>query len=367
MKAFSLFIILFFAVTLPIYATHLFGGEIQATKIKGQNYKITVKLYLDNASGGTSSNGLNQVKVCFGDGEVSDFSATGDSPSIEGVTIRTFEGLHTYSSPGTFQISVALADRSTDIINLSKSQPSSQFLWLVVDTKLENSTPIFKDFPVQAGVRQAFTMDLNPLNAESDSMSYKIAHISKPSPGTCGVRMSMSDDLYPNDISKSGRFYINKENFLNWTAPEIKGKYIFAVVAYEWRDGVKISETYREVLIIVDDLPGEYIEIPAYVNADNLTPNTITGSQNGSSEIALTVSAYPVPTMDKVTVKANTGLRQNITIQLLDLSGRVLAAYLSEPTFTFEQVVDLTNFSPGLYIISAKTNHETASKKIVKK
>ncbi len=369
MKFIFTVICFFFLFALPSQATHLFGGEIQASKISGQNYKVSVKLYYDHIVGKGATSAQNSVKVCFGDGNYTIFESNSEIRKIEGtdILVRTYEGFHTYSSPGTFQISVSEDNRSTDILNIQNSVLSSQFIWTVIDTKLDNTTPVFKDFGAKTGVRQIFKMDLNPLVTEKDSMSYKIARLSRASPGTCGVRMSFNETLYPNDVSQSGKFYIDNNNQLTWIAPELKGKYIYAIIAYEWRDGIKISETYREGIILVEDLPGEYVTIPEYLNAENLSEEFVTGNPNSASEINLSISAYPIPTVDKLNINVTTGIKQAITLQLLNLKGQILNEYYAEPSFMFEKVIETNHLMPGLYILRANTVNGSAYKKIIKK
>lgn len=247
--------ILFLLVSSSCFATHIKGGEIRADHISGQTYKISVLLYIDLSS--SASDAQTDVSVCMGDQNV----ITAKRVAIlqlpeKGVTVNTFEANYTYPSQGRFQISASINDRNS-AINFPKGNESPLFLWTVISTELVNSTPVMPYLTFSAGVKQVFSIDLKPANTDGDSISVRLQKLSKGSPGTCKVRMIDSTYIYPNDVTTTGTFKINQaEKKLTWIAPEQVGSYLYAMVVYEWRDGINISESYREGTIDVSDKPG---------------------------------------------------------------------------------------------------------------
>ncbi|CAG4998648.1 hypothetical protein DYBT9275_02047 [Dyadobacter sp. CECT 9275] len=365
---YTFFVFLFLSSSVSL-ATHLMGGEIRATHISGQTYKISVQLYLDAANATSATNAQNSVTVCFGDGTVSDLGMVSSNmvPENNDIVAKVYEGNHTYASSGTFQISVSENNRSANILNFPNSVLTPMFIWTVINTQQANSTPDFPNLSFTAGIRQVFTVNLKPKSTDSDSISYKIVKVSIPSPGTCGVRMTSHDYLYPNDVSKSGTFKIDQINkTLSWNAPELAGNYLFAVLAYEWRDGVTISETYREGVIRVTDKPGETVTVPPYQPAEN--PGVITGAPDfDHSGIAIAVEAYPIPTQDYLTVTVYNKIKSKVNIQIIDINGRVInELQTSSPEITVQQQFDLRKYVPGLYIVRASNGNQSATKKIVR-
>ena len=350
------------------FATHIKGGEIRADHISGQTYKISVMLYL-NTESGEAANSQNAVEVCTGDGSVITVSRTSynNLANNSGIAVALFETNYTYPSSGSFQISTSLNNR-TNVVNYAYGEQSPVFLWTVLNTEIINSTPVLPYLSFSAGVKQVFSLDLKPTNTDTDSVSIRLQKLSKPSPGTCGVRMIDQTYIYPNDVNKTGTFKINQtEKKLVWTAPEQVGSYLYAMVVDEWRDGIKISETYREGMIDVTDKSGPTVEIPAYDYAENPGGLITTTPSPDSPEISIVVEAYPVPTEDYVTVKAYSKKQSIIKLQLIDMHGRILNEIKSSaPAGTIQEQFDLSNYPKGIYIIRAENDLDAVSQKILR-
>lgn len=347
-------------------ATHLKGGEIMATHVSGQSYKIKVRLYLDQSLGGIGEYPPT-ISVCMGDGNVIDLPKTSVSVLPGNVVNTEYEAGYTYRSSGIYQISYANDQRASDILNLPGSLGSIQFIWTVIDTQQPNSTPVLPFLSFEAGVRQVFSVDLKPTVADNDSITAKVVRLSKPSPGTCGVRMVDHSYLFPNEVSASGTFKVDAaQKKLVWTAPEVAGKYLFAIVVAEWRDGARISETYREGLVTVTDRPGETVEIPPYESSEY--GGLITSAPVvTSSEVSMAIQAYPVPTENFVTVKAYSKQRAIIRLQLIDMNGRVLHEIASKtPEITVQVEFDMRNLTQGMYLIRASNAKDSVTQKVLR-
>lgn len=366
MKNIYLSCLLLILTCLTTYATHLKGGEIRATHVTGQAYKISVLLYLDTTGGADAGTTENTLNVCMGDGSVitaarTSFTTLPDQPEI---ALAMYEGNYTYQSPGIYQISAQLSNRSGNMLNFENSESTPLFLWTVLHTAVANSTPVLPLPTYSAGIKQPFVLDLNATDAEGDSISYTLQKLSRPSPGTCGVRSTYDRYVYPNAVGALGTYKLNQtEKKLIWTAPTQEGQYIYAVVMHEWREGVRISETYREGIIHVTHRPGETVEIPPYEDAE--TGGPVTG---GSPEITLSVDAYPVPADDYVSVKVYSKTPSMITLRVIDLNGRVHQEYKSKAlNRNLDHQFDLRNYARGIYVISASNESDTVSKKVLKR
>ncbi|KAA0993718.1 T9SS type A sorting domain-containing protein [Dyadobacter aurulentus] len=351
------------------YATHLQGGEIMAAHISGQTYNIKVRIYLDRQQGGGAADAMQEVTVCLGNGTTRNLPRTITSPvpGSRSIIAVDFEQQYTFPTTGIFQISAAVNNRTGGMLNLDNSLETSMFIWTVIDTQVANSTPILPYLAFDAGVRQVFSVDLKPTVADRDSVSVKVHRISKPSPGTCGVRMPDRSYLFPNEISANGTFKVEPAlNKLIWKAPEVVGNYLFAMVVSEWRDGVVISESYREGTINVSDKPGETVEIPPYESAEYGNPVTSVPNVS-SSEVSMAIEAYPVPTDDFVTVKAYSKKKAVIRLQLIDMSGKTIREISTlSPAISVQERFDMRHLSHGIYIIKADNALESVSQKVVR-
>lgn len=365
-SVYGIFLLVLLSVAF-VQASHLRGGEIIATHISGQTYEIKARLYFDMQQGGDAVNAQNSVTACMGDGAIQDLVRTSLTAVSGNVSVGEYKARYTYPSSGIYQISVALDNRTGGLLNLRDAQSTSQFIWTVIDTQLANSTPVLPNLVFYAGVRQVYTVDLKPTVADNDSISIKVVRLSKPSPGTCGVRMVDHTYLFPNEISATGTFKVDAATRqLVWKAPELLGSYLFAMVVTEWRDGVKISESYREGLISVIDKPGETVEVPPYESAENGGVIT-SGPDVKSSEVSMAIEAYPVPTEDFVTVKAYSKKRAIIRLQLIDMNGRIIREIASKaPEILIQEEFDMRSLVKGMYLIRASNATDAVTQKVVR-
>ena len=370
MKTLYKTLFLFFITTSICSATHLLGGDIRATNTSGLTYKIRVQLYFDAVGGGQAADSQSNVLVCFGDGNtaqadrISYTELTGDS---KGVSVGIYELTHTYPSTGVFQISSSIANRTSGMLNYS-GLAAEIFLWTVINTSVSNNTPELPYPLFSTGAKQVLKIDLKPINSDSDSTSAHLQKLSSPSPGTCGVRLLDYNYVYPNDVSKTGTFSIDQaDKKLIWNAPEALGKYVYAVIIDEWRNGIKISETYREGVIVVVDKPGPTVEIPPYVPATESGIITANPDKNYDA-LTLAIEAYPVPTQDYLTVKVSSKNPTTLKIQLINLEGTVVKEIkTSAKSLEWSEQLDLRQTVSGLYIIKAvDETGKTATKKIVR-
>ena len=357
MKSFYKIFFLFFITTSVCSATHLLGGEIRATNLSGLTYRISARVYFDAQNGNAAANAQTSIDICFGDGNtgsakrVSYDLLSGDS---KGLAVGIYETTYTYPTTGLFQISSSIANRSQGILNYTANSEAPMFLWTVINTQFANETPLMP-YPIYtSGVKQILKIDFQPAATDSDSISAHLQKLSVASPGTCGVRMIDNQYSFPNDVSKAGTFFIDKiEKKLVWNAPDAIGKYLYAMVIDEWRNGIKISETYREGIIVIVDKPGPTVEIPPYVPAT--TSGVITANPDANyAELTLALDAYPVPTSDYLNVKVTSKYATTFNVQLISLEGRIIRELkTTAPDVEWTNQMDLRQISSGLYILKA--------------
>ena len=360
-------VVIFFFCSAASYATHLKGGEIRVTHISNLTYKATALVYFD--AGSAMTNAEPELMMCMGDGQV--IKATRQSlntlPGVASTSIGIYEATYTYPASGRYQISASIDNRNTGILNFPNSELSPMFLWTIFDTSLGNSTPASPDLQFTGGVRQLFTQDLKVTDVNGDSVSFHLQKLSRAFPGTCGIRSTDQSYIYPNEVNKSGTLKIDQvTKKLIWNAPAQAGYYSIAYVVDEWRNGIIISQTYREGLITVSDKPGETVDIPAFeYPADNGVVTALPYLE--SPEISIAVEAYPVPTDDFVNVKAYSKSRSVITLQLIDMQGRILQQIKSRSAeILIQEQFDLRDYPKGMYLIRAENDMESVTQKILR-
>ena len=349
------------------YSSHLMGGEIRAVHVSGQTYKISVHLYLNLVNGASAAEATQTVAVCFGDGGTTELPriSTTRLPDFP-ASVAIFEKTYTFSSSGTFQVAASISQRS-GYLNLPNAISESLFLWTVLDTSSPNNTPVLPYPLIAAGVKQVFSIDLKPSIADNDSISVRLQNVSKPSPGTCGVRSLQSTFFYPNDLTRNGTFKVDTKNKkLVWNAPEIVGNYVYSFVVDEWRDGIVISQSYHEGTIVVADRTGETVNIPQYEPAGALI-TSVPVTTVDSPEISMRLEAYPVPTQDFLTFKVYTKKRSAIKVQLINLQGKVVKEITSkEQSILFQEELDLRLLSNGIYLLKASNDLESVTQKVIR-
>ncbi|MEM9023064.1 MAG: PKD domain-containing protein [Bacteroidota bacterium] len=76
------------------------------------------------------------------------------------------------------------------------------------------------------------------------------------------------------------------------------------------------------------------------------------------------LTVYPNPARNNVYVAANLNVPTDLTIELLDLTGRVLNSIRKPGAMTFEQPIDITGLARGTYLVRVNNGQESIVKKI---
>ncbi|MEY4525602.1 MAG: hypothetical protein RIR57_972 [Bacteroidota bacterium] len=121
-----------------------------------------------------------------------------------------------------------------------------------------------------AVVGQKFIHNPNAIDVEGDSLAYKLIVCRQGNPDDCRQRgQAIAGFVQPNEVASTpSSFTIDpRTGDLVWDVPQETGLYNCAFVVEEWRNGVKISETVRDMQIEVKDLDnrGPILTVPADV------------------------------------------------------------------------------------------------------
>lgn len=369
--------VLLFCIGLPVFATHIKGGEIYISPVAGKplTYDFTVTIYSEINRANTDQ---KEVILCFGNGEskiVPRVNGNGNGEDIgNNVSKNVYKISYTYTGNAvSYVVSASIANRSPNIRNLGNSAISDQIPFYIetsFNTTIINTTPVLTNSVgiIKAKTNQKFTYNAKAIDAEGDSLTYRLGVVRRGNQDNCiGSGTVVASFQQPNDINKVGTFKMDaKMGDLVWTAPTEIGTFVCAFVVEEWRKGVKISETVRDMEIQVVDGDGTVTPIPPYEPAGTLlTPNVVLTNENLFDEKDLVV--YPNPTNTKIIVQISTNSPSKATFQLLDITGKLIQNYSQEDSKTIHiQEFDLQNLASGTLILLVEAGNKVYTRKVMK-
>ena len=85
-------------------------------------------------------------------------------------------------------------------------------------------------------------------------------------------------------------------------------------------------------------------------NQSTITVTTI----NETAGLEMNISVYPNPTIDYLSIEANTDQQKEFQINLYDLSGKLI---LQKDFFTEKETINMQEFQSGIYILKICTNN----------
>ncbi|MFN3343680.1 MAG: gliding motility-associated C-terminal domain-containing protein [Flavobacteriales bacterium] len=287
-------------------ATHITGGDFSVKWLNGNNFQVTLKLFRDCASGGAAFDSPINIRVFDNvtNAVVSNFSMT--LLSVTPITL----GDECYSPPssicieeGFYQTTISLANnpngyymawerccRNPGIVNVSNPNNAGMVFYVQVpDPAIQNSNPEFGSYPPEGYLCIGTTnyIDFSVTEPDGDSLAFELEDL---------YMGSLSTNLNPAPNSANPKPYaictwqapfglgnivggtppmtINPQTGIITCNPTTTGIFAFAVMIKEYRNGVKISETRREIQYYVlncvfDDLPA--IMLTDTVNIQVLT------------------------------------------------------------------------------------------------
>jgi gliding motility-associated-like protein len=285
------------------YATHMRGGEISIKRISTTSltYEFTLTIYCDLTNGLRAWTDQKDVNFCFGDGlglilKAPRSNGGGQGEEIApGVAKGIYKAIYTFAAPGDYRVSVAISNRNANVRNIpgdSQQVPFYVETILKVNPGLgQNSTPVLLNPAVDltAIVGQKFIHNPNAVDVEGDSLAYKLILCRKGNQDDCVERgIAIAGFRQPNEVATAAStFTIDpRTGDLIWDVPQEAGLYNTAFIVEEWRNGVLISITVRDMQIEVKDADNAApkIKVPEdiCVEAGTIIDQTITATDTPS-------------------------------------------------------------------------------------
>lgn len=382
-QTFHLIICILF--TFPIFASHLKGGNIQVTQVNNQDltYEITVTIYSDFETGFRAYMDQKDVSVCFGDG------SSGIAPRVNGngngeqfvnnLGKSIYKIQHKYASNLTaYRVYVTLLNRSQSILNIKNAINEPFYIETLFNTKVINSTPtLTNDIGVlYAKVKQVFIYNPKAIDSEGDSLTYRLTMARACSYNDCRVFGAPIESFkQPNEVNKEGTFKINElTGDLTWNAPTQIGVYVCCFIVEEWRKGVKISITVRDMEIVVKDEVGNIATIPPYEavgklpNINEITNRSLVLSTENEAFPAIELKVYPNPTTEVFRAEVIDNLPSKVVFQLFDNTGKLLQEFKqNELQQKHSQEFNIEGLPEQVLILKVNNGKHYITKKVLKK
>ncbi len=275
-----------------MYSKHIVGGEMIYDNLGGNNYRITLKIYRDCASGGPNFDGtdpgnLPTALITVIDGLTGQIDSTINiglpvitniPPSINNLCITppsgvcVEEGVYTYTinlppKLGGYYLVYQRCCRNNSIINLVNPGDQGATYFTKIpgpEVVAVNSSPRFKKFPpIFICNNLPFSFDHSATDPDGDQLVYSLyspflgLDPACPSLGTAGCPTAATAPTYSTvnysgtysgsyPIAANPAFSVNPVTGMLTGRPNLIGQYVVGVCVQEFRGGILINTHYRD-------------------------------------------------------------------------------------------------------------------------
>ncbi|MBY0425383.1 MAG: hypothetical protein K2Q22_07090, partial [Cytophagales bacterium] len=261
--------IVFLFNTLTVNATHIKAGEITAARDANNpfRYNFTLSLYCDSAADQRVLAAVSPATFLFSDGGSVTVDKTAGSPTqIGNSTLKyVFNFSYVFQSSGRFAVSYLEENRNAGVINMDNSVNTPFFIATAININPFlglNSAPVFTIPPIDVACSgQTYLHNPGVYDPDGDSIAYKMFVPQK------GAGIFVDNYRDPNASSICSQYGGNctPTNFgidaysgtVTWDSPFYFGStanlYNIAFIVEEWRNGILLSTTIRDMQIRVED------------------------------------------------------------------------------------------------------------------
>ncbi|MDN5202959.1 T9SS type A sorting domain-containing protein [Fulvivirgaceae bacterium BMA10] len=354
-KTFLVYFTILFFCSCHLNATHLKGGAISLRSNPGNNLSYIIILsFINDGSGVAGGSGT----LMLGDGQTMSPESDADSSSTRvlynGDILLQYFLSHTFSGPGSYQISYLEQNRNAGILNMTDAVNTSFYIEsnITIDPFLGISEVELDSLPsliAQSGL--IYQGRFSILSKEGDSIVYKII---TPRQDT---EREVSDYRQPNHISFQGsneagtdapslNIELVNGNIL-WNSPGLIGSYTIALKAEKWRkannDWFFIGDIVLDFQVDVADPgndPPQIFTDQAYevVAGEELqVPINVVDSQNDG--VTLNLSGEIFELQDSPATLTQNPVVSQQTPLLVTLDWQTISLHIRDEPYTFKIVV----------------------------
>ncbi|MCB0656724.1 MAG: gliding motility-associated C-terminal domain-containing protein [Saprospiraceae bacterium] len=337
----SILFLFFLGILAPgrLWATHNRAGEITYEQIGDLTIRVTIVTYTRIQGAEVDR---QQLGLYWGDGQVDSLPringplARGEE-LLNNVKKNIYIGEHTYPGPATYTLVTLDPNRTAGILNVdppnSVNVPfalETTFTLLSTQFQGYNSSPRLLQPPIDyACLSERFIHNPNAFDPDGDSLAYELIVPLQ------GPDMEVPNYKFPNEISPGPENQIDINEITGdfiWNAPQRVGEYNIAIKIYEYREGILINTTVRDMQIFVQDCNNQPPEI------ETITDLCVIAGDTVRIPVRVTDPNNANPNLDRVQLTALGGPFEQ------DLS----PAYIEGPAGYVDQPLNATLVWPTL-------------------
>ncbi len=234
-------------------ATHNRSGSITYRHLFGNTYEFTVKTCTKSSSDADRP----ELEIKWGDGSmdtINRVNIVASSPNVYDVQENYYVGIHTFTGPGNFIISVEDPNRNNGVINIVNSVNAV----FCIQTELiispfigsPNNSLIIEDCPCPefACLNKTYCYNLSAYDPDGDSLAYSLV----PCRGEDCLEMSIPNVYnYPQVVGGGSLSIDSITGTLCWENPLVQGEYNIAIKISEYRSGIYIGAVLQDMQLTV--------------------------------------------------------------------------------------------------------------------
>lgn len=237
------------------FATHNRAGEISYIQLSDLSIRATVTTYTKTSS---VSADRDSISISWGDGSFSNVVRINGNGQIlpNNIKKNIYIAEHSYPGRGTYLVSVQDPNRVDNILNVDPPNSVNIPFYIQTSVSLLNLLFQYPNHSVQllqapidfACVGKPFTHNPAAYDEDGDSLSFEL-----------GIPMMAKDAIvpnyfYPNQIQAgiNNNISLNpRDGTFTWISPQKAGEYNIVILVHEYRKGIRISSTMRDMQIFV--------------------------------------------------------------------------------------------------------------------
>lgn len=238
-----------------LYATHNRAGEITYIQLSNLTIRATLVTYTKTSSVGADRDTLS---ISWGDGSFTNVKRSNGNgqPLPNDIKKNIYIAEHTYPGRGTYSISMLDPNRIDNILNVDPPNSINVPFYIQSTITLFNTTfqginhsPILLKAPIDiACLYQVFEHNPSAYDEDGDSLSFELVT------PLMAANTAVPNYLLPSQISPGINNTVSldsKTGSFIWRSPQRAGEYNIAIAISEYRKGIKISSTIRDMQILV--------------------------------------------------------------------------------------------------------------------
>lgn len=246
-----LYSIVFLLLAFNAQATHNRSGSITYVHISGLTYQFTVTTCTKTSSDADRP----ELEILWGDGTLDTIPRISiDFDSQYDVQKNTYVGIHTFTGPASYIISVEDPNRNSGVLNITNSIDKVFCIQteLVISPFIgaPNNSLVIEDCPCPefACLNKLYCYNLSAYDPDGDSLSYSLV----PCRGVDCLEMSIPEIYeYPDDVGGGTMSIDPVSGTLCWNAPQFQGEYNLAIKISEWRNGFYVGSVIQDMQLTV--------------------------------------------------------------------------------------------------------------------